>query len=229
MAAHAIVPKLVPQAGSDLRPVTPHGALSYMQELSAVLASFEASDAAGSVLSLDAAMDRAVDLVDRATKAGRKVLLIGNGGSAGIVSHMQNDLCKAAKARAMVFNEAPLLTAYSNDESYEVAFERMIELWAEPGDVLVAVSSSGRSRNIIRAAAACRARGGIVLTLSGFTADNPLRSEGDVNFYAPAASYGMVEMAHAVLGHCLTDAVAELANEARRADTGEIPLRAVRS
>lgn len=105
----------------------------------------------------------------------------------------------------MVFNEAPLLTALTNDEGYIHAFERCVALWAEPEDVLIAVSSSGRSENILLGVKAARVRGSMVLTLSGFAPENPLRKMGDINFYVPWGTYGPVELSHQALTHFLTD------------------------
>lgn len=135
----------------------------------------------------------------------RKLMVVGNGGSAAIASHMQNDLCKAVGLRAIVFNESPLLTAYANDHGYEVAFERMVQLWAESEDVLIAISSSGKSENILRAVRMALSKGCQVITFSGFQPNNPLRKMGDINFYVPAQTYGFVEVAHMALGHYLTD------------------------
>ena len=132
-------------------------------------------------------------------------MLIGNGGSAAIASHMQNDLCKAVGVRAMVFNEPSLLTALSNDHGYGCVFERPTELWADNGDLLLAISSSGQSENILRAVRASVAQGCQVITFSGFGADNPLRRMGHLNFYVPSQVYGYVELVHSTLAHFLTD------------------------
>jgi D-sedoheptulose 7-phosphate isomerase len=161
----------------------------------------------GAELPFTEAMEVAVGRLLEARRQGWKVLVIGNGGSAAIASHMQTDLCHSLKIRGLVFNEPPLLTALANDNGYENAFQRLVDLWADPGDVLVAISSSGRSPNILNACAAARAQEMTVLTFSGFGADNPLRSQGDLNFYVANASYGPVESAHAVLVHHLTDRV----------------------
>ena len=161
----------------------------------------------GAVLAFTAAMDAAAERLLEARRRARKVLVIGNGGSAAIASHMQTDLCHSLGIRGLVFNEPPLLTALANDNGYENAFQRLVDLWADPGDVLVAISSSGRSPNILNACAAAKARGMVVLGFSGFGADNPLRRQGDLNFYVANATYGPVESAHAVLVHELTDRV----------------------
>ena len=132
-------------------------------------------------------------------------MIIGNGGSAAIASHMHNDLCKAVGIRAIIFNEPSLLTALSNDHGYGCVFERPIELWADSGDLLLAISSSGQSENILRAVRASLAPGCQVITLSGFKSDNPLRGMGHLNFYVPAQDYGLVELVHSGLTHFLTD------------------------
>jgi D-sedoheptulose 7-phosphate isomerase len=138
----------------------------------------------------------------------KKILyIIGNGGSAAIASHVQNDLCKGLGVRAMVFNETPLLTAYANDICYQAAFEQMLKIWASPGDLLIAISSSGKSENILNAVKAAKELDCPVITFSGFTPENPLRKMGDLNFYVSSDEYGIVETAHATILHYLTDAL----------------------
>jgi D-sedoheptulose 7-phosphate isomerase len=180
-------------------------ATSYFQHSFELLLSTQVSDSQGATLSLDEGAKKAADLILAAKSASGKVMVIGNGGSAAIASHMQNDLCKAVGVQALVFNETPLLTALTNDHGYECAFERPIELWANAGDLLLAISSSGQSENILRAVRASVSRGCQVITLSGFRADNPLRGMGHLNFYVPSPVYGYVEVAHSALTHFLTD------------------------
>jgi len=130
---------------------------------------------------------------------------MGDGDSAAIASHMQNDLCNAVGVRAMVFSEAPLLTAPANDHGYGCVFEQPVDLWADAGDLVVAISSSGPSKNVLRAVRASVARECQVITLSGFSADNPLPRMSHLNFYVPSQVYDYVEAAHSVLAHFLTD------------------------
>ena len=177
----------------------------YFTALSDLLRSVQATDNRGVLLPLDEGAKRAVNLILSARAESGKVMLIGNGGSAAIASHMHNDLCKAANVRALVFSEPPLLTALSNDDGYGSVFERPVELWAMPGDVLLAISSSGRSENILRAVLKSTERRCEVITLSGFDADNPLRRMGVINFYVPSRVYGHVEVVHSALAHYLTD------------------------
>jgi len=170
----------------------------------------QASDRSGGSLKLDEASLRSVALMRTAGKSDGKILLVGNGGSAAVASHMQNDLCKAGNLPALVFTEQPLLTAYANDDGYENAYESIAKLWAGPNDVLVAISSSGSSENILKACRVVEGVGGQIVTLSGFAPNNPLRSIGNINFYVESDSYGIVETAHGALGHYLTDSLAGL-------------------
>jgi D-sedoheptulose 7-phosphate isomerase len=183
----------------------------YFKTLCGLLLKTEATDSAGGAMPLEKALDRAVKLILRCEPAAtdvepsRKVVLVGNGGSAAIVSHVQNDLCKMVGVQALVFTEQPLLTAIANDHGYEKAYAKLTRVWARPGDLLWAVSSSGRSKNILDAVRAARTRQTDVITFSGFSPDNPLRAMGDVNFYIASDRYGFVEVAHQALGHYLTD------------------------
>lgn len=190
-------------------------ATEYFNVLSELQRSVEATDHQG-VLSLDEGAKRAVELILAVRAASGKVMLIGNGGSAAIASHMQMDLCNAADVRALVFNEPPLLTALSNDHGYGSVFERPVELWATPGDLLLAISSSGRSENILRGVRKSAERRCEVITLSGFGADNPLRRMGAINFYVPSRIYGHVEVIHSALAHFLTDCAMTARGDSRK-------------
>ena len=201
-------------------PVVDHGVTSYFRDLSDLLVGTQVTDADGLPRSLDQGAAIVVDMILAVKAAGRKVMLIGNGGSAAIVSHMHNDLSISVGVRAVTFHELPLLTALTNDHGYECVFARPLELWAEPGDLLFAFSSGGRSANILSAVRAASAKDGRVITLSGFKPDNPLRAMGLLNFYVPSQSYGFVETAHAALAHFLTDSAAAMS--VASPDTGGI-------
>ena len=181
------------------------GATDYFERLSHLLQSTQITTRRGQALSLDEGTAAAVAMLLSAKANLSKVMVIGNGGSAAIASHLQNDLCKAVGVRALVFNEPPLLTALSNDYGYVCVFERPVDLWTDAGDLLVAFSSSGQSQNILRAVRAATTRGCRVLTFSGFQPTNGLRQLGEVNFYVASQAYGYVEVAHSALAHFLTD------------------------
>lgn len=135
----------------------------------------------------------------------KKVLFIGNGGSAGIASHMAIDFWKNGGIKAIAFNDSSLLTCLSNDYGYEHVFAKPIEMFAEAGDLLVAISSSGKSKNILNAVESAKKKKCKIITLSGFKDDNPLKSKGDVNFYVPSLTYGSVEVLHQFICHYILD------------------------
>jgi D-sedoheptulose 7-phosphate isomerase len=140
-----------------------------------------------------------------AHNSGNKIMFVGNGGSAGICSHLAIDFSKNGGLRAMAFNDPSALTCLGNDLGYENIFAKQVEFHGRSGDLLVAISSSGRSPNILKAVKAARAAGCKVVTFSGFTEDNDLRSAGDVNFFVQSKEYGFVEVAHLTLCHAVLD------------------------
>ena len=180
-------------------------AKAYLQTLSELTLATEVTDREGATLSLDEGAERATQMILSTGASSGKVMLVGNGGSAAIVSHMQNDICKAVGVRGLVFTEQPLLTALTNDHGYETVFERLVRLWAAPGDLMLSISSSGKSENILRAAGAALELDCRLVTLTGFDPRNPLRQMGDLNFYVGSDVYGYVETAHAALAHFVTD------------------------
>jgi len=129
-------------------------------------------------------------------ETGKKVIVVGNGGSAAMASHVAVDLTKAASCRAITFNESDLLTCFANDYGYEKWVERALNFYADKGDVLIVISSSGTSPNILNGAKWAKEAGLSVITLSGFSAENPLRKEGHINLWADSKAYNIVEMAH---------------------------------
>ena len=132
---------------------------------------------------------------DVANNSG-KVIIIGNGGSAAIASHITIDLTKAANIKAINFNEPSLLTCLSNDYGYENWAKKAIEFYAEKNDLVVLISSSGHSKNIINCAIKAKDMGLSIITLSGFMKNNPLREMGNVNLWVDSESYNIVEITH---------------------------------
>ena len=127
-----------------------------------------------------------------------KIIIIGNGGSAAIASHVSIDLTKAADIRTINFNEASLLTCFSNDYGYEHWVEKAIEFYADNNDLVILISSSGQSKNIINGAKKAKEMKLPLITLSGFLEDNPLRSMGDINLWVDSTKYNMVENTHQI-------------------------------
>jgi D-sedoheptulose 7-phosphate isomerase len=135
-------------------------------------------------------------LWENAQANGKKVIFAGNGGSAAMASHCSVDLTKNAGLRAVNFNEADLITCFSNDYGYDKWVEKAVEFYGDKNDVLVLISSSGRSPNMINAAEKAKQMKIEVITFSGFDADNPLRSLGNINFWVSSKAYNIIEMTH---------------------------------
>lgn len=144
-------------------------------------------------------------LIKKVSSEGHKIIFIGNGGSAAIASHMAIDFWKNGGIKAMAFNDGAQLTCLGNDFGYERVFEKPIEMFAEKGDLLIAISSSGQSPNILKAVKTAKKRGCRIITLSGFKSNNPLRILGAVNFFVPSANYGPVEVLHQFICHYILD------------------------
>jgi D-sedoheptulose 7-phosphate isomerase len=183
------------------RPTIEH----YLATLSDVMSKAVATDGSGRAVKLTDAIDWAVARVTTIAAHANKAVFVGNGGSAGISSHLAIDYMKNGNVPALAFNDAASLTCLANDLGYENVFAKPIDVHGREGDLLVAISSSGRSASILNAVIAARQRAMAVLTLSGFDADNPLRRRGDMNFYVPSDLYGFVEIAHLALCHAILD------------------------
>ena len=101
-------------------------------------------------------LEAVADEIVVTANGGGKVILVGNGGSAAMASHVAVDLTKAAGIRAINFNEADLITCFSNDYGYEKWVEKAVDFYADKNDVLVLISSSGKSLNMINACKAAK-------------------------------------------------------------------------
>ena len=140
----------------------------------------------------------AADLIRGIGDSDGKVIVVGNGGSAAIASHLTVDLTKAAGIRAVNFNEPSLLTCFANDYGYEHWVEKALDFHADEGDLLILVSSSGESANIVNGARRAVIMGLSILTLSGFANDNTLRSLGGINLWVDSHTYNIVENVHQI-------------------------------
>jgi len=139
---------------------------------------------------------------------GGAIYVIGNGGSAAVAAHAVTDLVNACHLRAFTLHESSLITCMANDFGYEHSFKHIIHSVFKKNDILIAISSSGKSPNIHNAVRMAKEVGGVVVTLSGFSHDNPLRTMGDFNFWLNASDYGLVEIGHLFLLHNLADRIA---------------------
>jgi D-sedoheptulose 7-phosphate isomerase len=159
------------------------------------------------------ALERVVQRLRQARKEQATIFVCGNGGSAATASHWVNDLGKATKAaghspmRVMSLSDnVSWLTALANDEGYDRVFAGQLENFATPGDVLVVISASGNSPNLIRAVEMAQSRGVTTIALLGFDGGR-LKTQVDDYLWIPTekGTYGLVESFHTLLCHVLTD------------------------
>jgi D-sedoheptulose 7-phosphate isomerase len=186
---------------------------SYFDELGRALTAVRVSDNEGKPLSVQAGFEWLADTARATHQAGNKVILIGNGGSAAIASHHAIEFLKNGGIRALALNDPAALTCLSNDLGYANVFSEQMKMQGLPGDLLIAISSSGQSVNILKAVEVARANRMKIATFSGFQPDNLLRNRGDANFYVNSNQYGFVEVAH----HALIQAILDIYVFPRRA------------
>ncbi len=177
----------------------------YFSSLKEALDNIVVTDKNNKPIDYSIAIKQLVEALQNVQKESKKVMMVGNGGSAGICSHMAVDYWKNGNVRAIAFNDASLLTCISNDISFDEVFSTSIQMFADSGDIAFCISSSGKSPNIVNAAKAALKKKCLSVTFSGFDADNPLNKMGDYNFYVPSFSYGIVEISHNFIIHHILD------------------------
>jgi len=159
-------------------------------------------------------IEKAIELVSREAlgcdNRGGEVIFIGNGGSAAICNHCAVDWWKNGEVKTRIFYGDSQLTCLANDYGYEHVFSKPVGDYGKKDDLLIAISSSGKSANILYGVKAARDIGMKVITLSGFSGDNPLRSMGDINIYVPSMEYGFVELVHQIILHAVSDSFEEM-------------------
>ncbi len=140
-------------------------------------------------------------------KNKRKTIIAGNGGSAAIASHCAVDFTKNAGIRMIDFNEAGLITCLSNDYGYADWVSKAIKMYGDEGDLVILISSSGRSENMLNAAKTAKKIGIFVVTFTGFNVDNPLKNAGELNFWIDSKAYNIIETTHQIWLLAVCDAI----------------------
>jgi len=177
----------------------------YREALQAALTALVVEDAKGNWIEPEAGFMQLCKLSALLRDSSRTQFFCGNGASAALCNHMTLDWSKNGKVPTRSFSDAALLTAVANDLGADQLFAAPLAFYARAGDLLVTISSSGNSPNILSAITKARELSMSVVTFSGLKPDNASRKLGDINFYIPAKTYGMVESAHAVLLHVWLD------------------------
>lgn len=157
---------------------------------------------------------RAIDTLRAAAQVGKWIFVCGNGGSAAISDHLQCDFTHGQRGTALrprvvsLAAHVPTLTAIANDIGYGNVFVDQLEPLASPGDVLIAVSSSGKSMNIINALGYAHMRGLTTIALTGFDGGNA-RDLADLSIHVESENYGVIEDVHQSVMHCIAQALKE--------------------
>jgi D-sedoheptulose 7-phosphate isomerase len=158
--------------------------------------------------------EKLAGLFSTVLKTNKKIIFTGNGGSSSIAGHLTVDCINAAGIRAVNFNDPGIITCFSNDYGYENWVSRALDCYADSGDVLVLISSSGNSENILAGARKAKSLGLSVVTLTGFDTSNPLKKMGDINFWVDSNKYNIVEMTHHIWLLAIVDYIIESNKEA---------------
>ena len=164
---------------------------------------------AGKCLSYNDGIGLLVDTFTQHKERGSQLFFIGNGGSSAIASHMTADFMKNGGMNTYSLYDNAVTTCMGNDYGYEYIFSRPMDFVTRKGDLLVAISSSGNSINILNAIETAQRKGAAVITFTGFEPDNRVRQMGDINVYVPCRKYGIVESIHNLILQQIVDSITE--------------------
>jgi D-sedoheptulose 7-phosphate isomerase len=177
----------------------------YLQAHDEALSSLEITDIKGCSLDQEKGFEVLCELSAQIRDTERLKYIVGNGASAAFANHMALDWTKNGGVPTHSFSDSALLTALGNDLGNDEVFSAPLDWYAKSGDLLITISSSGNSPNIVKTIEVARSKGMGVVTLSGLKPDNASRQMGDINLYIPAKTYGIVECCHQVLLHVWLD------------------------
>lgn len=184
----------------------------YLRELIAALEHTEilqGSSVASKSESYEKGIQLLVDTFSKHKEKKTQLFFIGNGGSSAIASHMTADFMKNGGMNTYSLYDNAVTTCMGNDYGYEYIFSRPLEFLARESDLLIAISSSGNSRNIVNAIETAHRKKTEVITFTGFKPDNRAKQMGDLNVYVPCKKYGIVESIHNLILQQIVDLIME--------------------
>lgn len=179
----------------------------YISDINKALAETELHHNGEAISDYESIMKILVDLFTTVKRNNKQVFFVGNGGSAAIASHMTADFMKNGGINTCSLYDSAVTSCLSNDYGYEHIFEKQLDYLGHEGNLLVAISSSGNSTNIVRAIESAQKKGMIVLTFTGFKPDNIAKCTGDYNLYVPVMEYGKVETIHNLVLQQIVDEI----------------------
>ena len=166
----------------------------------------------GNLITSDDSINKLEELYLYLSKSKQNIFVFGNGGSAAIADHFAVDMTKNANKKTFSLNTSPLITCLSNDYGYDMWMQKALEMYADKGDLAILISSSGQSQNMVLGAKKAKEMSLELVTLSGFSGENPLRQLGQVNLWADSNEYNIVEMSHHIWLVALVDFVIDSKN-----------------
>lgn len=173
----------------------------YVNDTAGFLSKLSVRNEQGKELPVDEGYAKWVALTLAAKKARKVVYIAGNGASASMASHFAADLAKNGRMHTQVLTDQSIMSAIGNDISFDEVYSFPLSIRGNAGDMLITISSSGNSPNVVKAIETAKSLGMSVVTISGLKEDNKSRKSGMLNFYVPATTYGYVESAHGVVLH----------------------------
>lgn len=181
----------------------------YISELIEILGQTKMYVGTGEELAYEEGINTLVDCFTKHKQDRSQIFFIGNGGSSAIASHMTADFMKNGGMNTYSVYDNAVTTCMGNDYGYAYVFSKPLEFLARGNDLLVAISSSGNSVNIINAVDVAREKGMEVITLTGFKTDNAVKQRGGINVYVPCEKYGIVESIHNLILQQIVDVIME--------------------
>ena len=154
-------------------------------------------------------INQSVKIIKKKIKLDKTIYLLGNGGSSSIATHVSVDFVRSARIKSLTFNNSNIITCFANDYGHENWMKEAVKAYCSKKDLIILISSSGNSKNIINAAKFCKQKDIDLITFSGFNKNNKLRKMGKINFYINSKNYNFVEMAHHVILVSIVDIFAQ--------------------
>ena len=155
-------------------------------------------------------LKKMAEFIEESSSKGNRVWIAGNGGSAGIAGHVAVDFTKAAGVPCTTFHDPSLITCFANDYGYENWLKECVRKYISKDDIIILISSSGSSANIVNAAKLANEIGCSIYTFTGFKSKNPLSSQSKTNFHLASSNYNLIEMSHHIWLLSVVDYIAEL-------------------
>ena len=165
------------------------------------------SDEINALLKTQGIIFKKVTYLIKNHSAKNKIIICGNGGSSSIASHIATDMTKILNKKTLTFADDNLITCYANDYGYENWILELMKVNLESKDLVILISSSGMSKNIINAAKFIKSNKNKLITLTGFSKNNKLKKYGDVNVWVDSKKYNIVEMVHHIFLVAIIDSL----------------------